>query len=614
MLPVESPFKVYTGLDGKPLDRGYVYFGVANQNPITSPVTVYWDAAGTQAAAQPLRTENGYIMRAGTPANVFYSGAYSELVQDWRRRQVFYARTSDDFSIVSALLAFIALVASSVGASLIGFIQALAGAVKWTVQDKLREPAPSVLDFMTAAERLAVQTNTWTTITDVSDALDLASDACTSLTVPPGVYRLIRPWILKKAKASLYGAGSGVTEFQPATGFAGSAWGGQARSPLIWHQPPGQWDVNAGWVVGGEISGMTINCGGVCDGIVLNRVNQSQIVRNVHIYLPFNGIDNYLGWCHTYENVYIQGASIKSINLGPGCNGTTMDGCFLRGFSAAVRTQIHLDVDSASVGNSFNGGAIEACDAGVRVTGRGQISINGTDFEENFYRFLQAFGTYSGAVLVEAGGSSVLNGCTFIGVPSGGGVTCSGASVGVENCTFQNNGAIPVGVDEYALDGIQVGQNLTGMPGSCISASNNTFYGWGDQLTGRIKRGEVHTIVLGELAAEDVSVPQKAWTPVLNGFTTTGTVTIQDAVYIKMGRLVTFNFQVQATTIGTTASTSYVTGLPFAPSIGTAASVITGSITNPSAALIFTDSRVYLPTVAAWGNSLIVTGTFYTAS
>lgn len=139
MYPTESPFKVYTGLDGKPLDRGYVYFGVANQNPITAPVTVYWDVAGTQPAAQPLRTENGYIVRAGTPANVFCAVSYSELVQDSRKRQVFYARTSDDFSIISALLAFISLLASSVGSSLSGFIQAGGlGLVAMTVQSMLR--------------------------------------------------------------------------------------------------------------------------------------------------------------------------------------------------------------------------------------------------------------------------------------------------------------------------------------------------------------------------------------------------------------------------------------------------------------------------------------------
>lgn len=122
MLPVEQPFKVYTGLDGKPLDNGSVYFGQPNQNPVTAPVTVYWDAAGTQAAAQPLRTENGYIVRVrgGTPANVFYDSSYSELVRDHKGQQVFYARTSDDFSIATTVLNFIANLAANTGSSLIG--------------------------------------------------------------------------------------------------------------------------------------------------------------------------------------------------------------------------------------------------------------------------------------------------------------------------------------------------------------------------------------------------------------------------------------------------------------------------------------------------------------
>lgn len=105
MLPVETPFKTYTDLSGKPLDQGYVYFGQPNQNPITSPVTVYWDAAGTMPAIQPLRTTNGYIVRAGTPANVFFDGAYSELVRNKSGVQVFYARNSDEFGVAGAIRA-----------------------------------------------------------------------------------------------------------------------------------------------------------------------------------------------------------------------------------------------------------------------------------------------------------------------------------------------------------------------------------------------------------------------------------------------------------------------------------------------------------------------------
>lgn len=147
MLPVETPFKPYFDASGKSLDDGYVYFGKPNQNPLTEPVTVYWDAAGTQPAAQPLRTSNGYIMRAGTPANVFFDGSYSELVQDKHGRQVFYARTSDDFSIATVVQSFITNLASAIGASLIGFLQAGVGAIKRTVQKKLEERV-SIDDFL----------------------------------------------------------------------------------------------------------------------------------------------------------------------------------------------------------------------------------------------------------------------------------------------------------------------------------------------------------------------------------------------------------------------------------------------------------------------------------
>lgn len=145
MLPVETPFKTYTDLCGKPLDNGFVYFGEPDQNPVTSPIEVYWDADGTIPAAQPLRTVNGYIMRAGTPANVFANVAYSELVQDAKKRQVFYSRTSDEFSIATAIAnfftstsAFFSGLAASGGAALVGFVQTGAGAIKLTLETMLR--------------------------------------------------------------------------------------------------------------------------------------------------------------------------------------------------------------------------------------------------------------------------------------------------------------------------------------------------------------------------------------------------------------------------------------------------------------------------------------------
>jgi len=141
MLPVEQPFKTYTGLDGKPLENGYVYIGKPNQNPANESqrVTIYWDAAGTIPAEQPLRTVGGYIMRGGTPANVFFDGEYSELVRDSKMRQVAYAQSSENFSLAAVVRGYVTKFASIVGAALIGFSQGAAGAVPLTLEDVLRE-------------------------------------------------------------------------------------------------------------------------------------------------------------------------------------------------------------------------------------------------------------------------------------------------------------------------------------------------------------------------------------------------------------------------------------------------------------------------------------------
>jgi hypothetical protein len=82
-MSVEVPYPVFQDRDGEPLENGYVWVGVANQNPQTNPVQVYFDRDLTQPAAQPMRTIAGYISNAGTPAQIYIDGnSYSIIVQD----------------------------------------------------------------------------------------------------------------------------------------------------------------------------------------------------------------------------------------------------------------------------------------------------------------------------------------------------------------------------------------------------------------------------------------------------------------------------------------------------------------------------------------------------
>jgi hypothetical protein len=89
-LSIQVPFPVFQDRDGQPLENGYIWLGVANLNPQTNPVIAYYDEALTIVAPQPLRTLNGYISRAGTPAQVYFDGLrFSILVQDSRGSMVY---------------------------------------------------------------------------------------------------------------------------------------------------------------------------------------------------------------------------------------------------------------------------------------------------------------------------------------------------------------------------------------------------------------------------------------------------------------------------------------------------------------------------------------------
>jgi hypothetical protein len=85
------PYPIFTDKSGSPLDNGYLYFGTVNLNPETNPIQVYYDAAGTQPAAQPLRTSNGYVMRNGSPTIIYANARFSVTVRDKSRALVIYS-------------------------------------------------------------------------------------------------------------------------------------------------------------------------------------------------------------------------------------------------------------------------------------------------------------------------------------------------------------------------------------------------------------------------------------------------------------------------------------------------------------------------------------------
>jgi hypothetical protein len=100
---VQAPLPLYLGLDGQRLQNGYLYFGVAELNPETNPVQMFWDAALTQPAAQPIRTINGMPDRNGTPSMLYTNADHSLTIRDSAGRLVLYARNSLEYTLENQL-------------------------------------------------------------------------------------------------------------------------------------------------------------------------------------------------------------------------------------------------------------------------------------------------------------------------------------------------------------------------------------------------------------------------------------------------------------------------------------------------------------------------------
>jgi hypothetical protein len=81
-LSIQAPYPAFAGTDGQPLENGYIWIGTVNLNPQVNPISVYWDAALTIPAVQPIRTLNGYPSYQGTPSRFYAGNDYSIQVLD----------------------------------------------------------------------------------------------------------------------------------------------------------------------------------------------------------------------------------------------------------------------------------------------------------------------------------------------------------------------------------------------------------------------------------------------------------------------------------------------------------------------------------------------------
>jgi hypothetical protein len=160
-LSIQPTFPIFTGTDGLPLENGYIWIGTANLDPQGNPISVYWDAALTIPAGQPIRTLNGYPSRSGTPARIYVNSDYSIRVQDSKGSLVYSAPQATE----------------RISSDLVTYQPPFTGGVATTVQDKLSQTV-SVKDFGaigdgttndTAAIQAALTASKYVTFGDASD-------------------------------------------------------------------------------------------------------------------------------------------------------------------------------------------------------------------------------------------------------------------------------------------------------------------------------------------------------------------------------------------------------------------------------------------------------------
>jgi len=192
-LSIQPTYPIFTETDGQPLEDGYIWLGVANLDPQGNPINVYWDAALTQLAGQPIRTQGGYPVNSGTPARLYVNSDYSIRVMNKNGSTVYSAPAATErYGNIINLVD-------------LEFLQSGAGAVPRTALSKMRDEK-NVLDYG------ADPTGSNSSVT----AINAAIAANEEITFPPGTFLLSDEILIDKsikincAPANEYGAGGTI--------------------------------------------------------------------------------------------------------------------------------------------------------------------------------------------------------------------------------------------------------------------------------------------------------------------------------------------------------------------------------------------------------------------
>ena len=172
-LSIQPIYPIFTDIDGQPLEDGFVWIGQANLDPQVNPVNVFWDAALTIPAGQPIRTLGGYPSNSGTPARLYVNSDYSIRVMNKNGSVVYSAPTATE--------RYSDVVISGVNAEDVVYDPPVTGGVQTNAEAKLAQTV-SVKDFGAVGNGVTNDTAA------LQAAIDYCWDNSITLWIPPGTY------------------------------------------------------------------------------------------------------------------------------------------------------------------------------------------------------------------------------------------------------------------------------------------------------------------------------------------------------------------------------------------------------------------------------------------
>ena len=255
-LSIQPTYPIFTETDGLPLENGYIWIGAANLDPQGNPITVYWDAALTITAPQPIRTLNGYPSRSGTPARLYVNSDYSIRVQDSKGSLV--------YSAPAATERYNDIVISEVSASDVIFTPTGTNTFERSVESRLNDSV-SIFNYIPPAEHAAIQarTSTYDCTADIETAIadcsyligsggDFGFEKC--IVFPQGTYHVKyidvtnrrNVWLVSSGFVIILGVDSSVKNFVfGSTNYNPSNPSASTITPNCFLGGPGQWSFAA---------------------------------------------------------------------------------------------------------------------------------------------------------------------------------------------------------------------------------------------------------------------------------------------------------------------------------------------------------------------------------